>query len=141
MVEKMPGQVDGGLAAKDRLPSCPQAGEVEIARARDLVLQFAHWRGHQAARRDFVLAGRVRAGDAADAFVSDLLRQQRQPQLLSGDAREEAAHGVLLPSRRLHDRGDGRPLRPAQQRDDLGLFGIGATSSRFAELHRLARFC
>jgi hypothetical protein len=40
-VEKMPGQVIGGLAAEHRPPPCSQAGEVEIAHARDLVLQFA----------------------------------------------------------------------------------------------------
>src|ERR1700760_3129046 len=61
-IEKMSGQMVGGLAAKDRLPSCPQAGEVEIAQARDLVLQFTH-RGHdQAARRDVVFDDRREPG-------------------------------------------------------------------------------
>jgi hypothetical protein len=41
-VEQMTRQVIGGLAAEHRMPSCPQAGEVEIAQMRDLFLQFAH---------------------------------------------------------------------------------------------------
>ena len=40
-VEQMARQVIGGLAAEHRMPSCPQAGEVEIAQMRDLFLQFA----------------------------------------------------------------------------------------------------
>jgi hypothetical protein len=40
-VEQMARQVIGGLAAEDRMPSCPQAREIEIAQMRDLVLQFA----------------------------------------------------------------------------------------------------
>jgi hypothetical protein len=82
----------------------------------------------------------VRARDAIDAFVSDLIRHQRQPQLLAHDACQEAAHRVLLPSRRLHDHRDGRPLGTAQQRDDAGLLGIGAKSGGFVWLGRLARF-
>ena len=39
-VEQMPGQVVGGLAAEHRMPSCPQATEIEIAQMRDLFLQF-----------------------------------------------------------------------------------------------------
>jgi hypothetical protein len=59
-VEQMARQVIGGLAAEHRMPSCPQATEIEIAQMRDLVLQFGHWRSHDdhAARRvDFVLTG------------------------------------------------------------------------------------
>ena len=41
-VEQMARQVIGGLAAEYRMPSCPQAAEIEIAQMRDLVLQFAH---------------------------------------------------------------------------------------------------
>ena len=41
-VEQMARQMIGGLAAKHRMPSCPQATEIEIAQMRDLVLQFAH---------------------------------------------------------------------------------------------------
>ena len=41
-VEQMARQVIGGLAAEHRMPSCPQATEIEIAQMRDLVLQFAH---------------------------------------------------------------------------------------------------
>jgi len=40
-VEQMARQMIGGLAAEHRSPSCPQAGEVEIAHMRDLFLQFA----------------------------------------------------------------------------------------------------
>ena len=40
-VEKMAGRMVGSLAAEHRMPSGPQAGEVEIAQTRDLVLQFA----------------------------------------------------------------------------------------------------
>jgi hypothetical protein len=57
-VEQMARQMVGRLAAEHRMPPCPQAGEIEIAQMRDLVLQFARWRGHDdhAARRgDFVL--------------------------------------------------------------------------------------
>jgi hypothetical protein len=51
------------------------------------------------------VAGRLRddgllcigAHDSVDALISDVLRDQRQPQLLSHRAREEAAHRVLLP--------------------------------------------
>ena len=39
-VEQMARQVIGGLAAEHRMPSCPQATEIEIAQMRDLVLQF-----------------------------------------------------------------------------------------------------
>ncbi len=59
-VEQMARQVIGGLAAEHRMPSCPQAWEIEIAQMRDLVLQFARWCGHDghAARRgDVVLRG------------------------------------------------------------------------------------
>jgi hypothetical protein len=38
----MARQVIGGLAAEHRMPSGPQAWEIEIAQMRDLVLQFAH---------------------------------------------------------------------------------------------------
>jgi hypothetical protein len=41
-VEQMARQVIGGLAVEHRMPSCPQAGEIEIAQMRDLFLQFAH---------------------------------------------------------------------------------------------------
>jgi len=41
-VEQMARQVIGGLAAEHRMPSCPQATEIEIAQMRDLVVQFAH---------------------------------------------------------------------------------------------------
>jgi hypothetical protein len=34
----MARQVIGGLAAEHRMPSCPQATEIEIAQMRDLVL-------------------------------------------------------------------------------------------------------
>src|SRR5271169_6627298 len=64
-VEQMARQVIGGLAPEDRMPSCPQAWEIEIAQMRDLVLQFARWCSHDdhAARRvDFVLPG-CRASD------------------------------------------------------------------------------
>ena len=64
-VEQMARQMVGGLATEHRMPSCPQATEIEIAQMRDLVLQFAHWRRHDdhAARRaDFVLPG-CRASD------------------------------------------------------------------------------
>jgi hypothetical protein len=65
-VEQMARHVIGGLAAEHRVPSCPQAAEIEIAQTRDLVLQFAHWRNHDdhAARRvDFVLTGCRALGD------------------------------------------------------------------------------
>jgi hypothetical protein len=56
--EEVAGKVVGGLMAEYRLPAGPQAGEVEIAHARDLFLQVDYWRGHdQAARRDLVLVG------------------------------------------------------------------------------------
>jgi hypothetical protein len=38
-VEQMARQVIGGFAAEHRMPSCPQAWEIEIAQMRDLVLQ------------------------------------------------------------------------------------------------------
>jgi hypothetical protein len=41
-VEQMAGQMIGGLAPEHRMPSRPQATEIEIAQVRDLVLQFAH---------------------------------------------------------------------------------------------------
>ena len=41
-VEQMARQMIGGLAAEHRMPSCPQAWEIEIAQMRDLFLQFAH---------------------------------------------------------------------------------------------------
>jgi hypothetical protein len=59
-VEQMARQVIGSLAAEHRMPSCPQAWEIEIAQMRDLDLQFAHWCSHDdhAARRgDFDLPG------------------------------------------------------------------------------------
>jgi hypothetical protein len=59
-VEQMARQVIGGLAAEHRMPSCPQAWEIEIAQMRDLVLQFAHWCSHDdhaACRGDFDLRG------------------------------------------------------------------------------------
>jgi hypothetical protein len=65
-VEKMAGQVIGRLAAEHRMPSCPQAGEVEIAHMRDFVLQFARWsshHGHAARRVDFVLTGCCASGE------------------------------------------------------------------------------
>jgi hypothetical protein len=42
------------LAAEHRMPSCPQAREIEIAQMRNLDLQFVHWCSHDdhAARRD-----------------------------------------------------------------------------------------
>ena len=40
-VEQMARQMVGGLAPEDRMPSCAQATEIEIAQMRDLVLQFA----------------------------------------------------------------------------------------------------
>jgi hypothetical protein len=42
------------------MPSCPQAGEIEIAQMRDLVLKFAHGcshHDHAARRADIVLTG------------------------------------------------------------------------------------
>jgi hypothetical protein len=65
-VEQMTRQMIGGFAAEDRMPSCPQAREIEIAQVRDLVLQSTRWRSHgdQAARQaDFVLARCCAAGD------------------------------------------------------------------------------
>jgi hypothetical protein len=54
------GRRDGHAAAEHRMPSCPQAAEVEIAQMRDLLLQFTDWCSHDdhAARRgDFDLRG------------------------------------------------------------------------------------
>jgi hypothetical protein len=48
-----------------------------------------------------------------DAFVSYLLRHQRQPKFLANRAYQEAAHGMLLPSLPsglLHDWGDRRTM-------------------------------
>jgi hypothetical protein len=39
---------------------------------------------------------------------------------------EEAAHGMLLPSRDFHDGRDRRPLGAAEQCDHVGLLGTGA---------------
>jgi hypothetical protein len=63
--EEMPRQVVGGLAAEHRSPSCPQAGEIEIAQVRDLVLEVDCRRSHDhAARRvDFGLTGCRASGD------------------------------------------------------------------------------
>jgi hypothetical protein len=41
-VEQMARQMIGGLATEHRMPSRPQATEIEIAQMRDLVVQFAH---------------------------------------------------------------------------------------------------
>jgi hypothetical protein len=55
-------------------------------------------------------------------------------------AREEAAHGMLLPSRHLHDGRDRRPLGAAQQCDHAGLLGTGAHCGGAGCLSGLARF-
>ena len=50
-----------------------------------------------------------------------LCRGNRQPQLLLQGAREDAAHGVALPARRVCNFIDGRALGSPQHRDDLVL--------------------
>src|ERR1700693_4629265 len=71
------------------------------------------------------------ADDAIDALAVQLLGDQGEAQFLSDCAGEEASHRVLLPSRLLHDRRDRGPLRPAQQRNHVGLLGTGARSGSF----------
>src|SRR6202162_4011470 len=71
------------------------------------------------------------ADDAIHALAVQLLGDEGEAQLLSDCAGEEASHRVLLPSRLLHDRRDRGPLRPAQQRNHVGLLGTGARSGRF----------
>jgi hypothetical protein len=78
--------------------------------------------------------------DPVGAFVPDLLRHQRQCQLPAHHACEEAAHGMLLPSRHFHDGRDRHPLRAAQQCDHVGLLGAGAHDGVAGCLSGLARF-
>ena len=48
--------------------------------------------------------------DPVDAIALDLLGLERETELLAHDAREEAAHRVLLPAGYLRDRGNCRSL-------------------------------
>ena len=67
-----------------------------------------------------------RGHDPVNAFAVSLFAIERQAKLLTDHPGKEAAHGVLLPAGRLHDGGDGRAVRPAQQGKDLFLLGPGA---------------
>src|ERR1700722_13375038 len=53
-----------------------------------------------------------------------LLGLQNEAELFEHDARKESPDGMLLPASHLHDGGDRRTLRPAQQFENFGLFGF-----------------
>src|SRR5262249_32223826 len=63
--------------------------------------------------------------DAVPALAVGLLGVKRQLELLADDACKESPDGMLLPSGRLHDRGDGRALGLAQQGKNRSLLGVG----------------
>src|SRR5262249_56539812 len=62
-----------------------------------------------------------RAVDAVDAAALLLGRSNRQPELLLQRSREDAAHGVALPSRGIRHLIDRSALGSTQHRNDLVL--------------------
>src|SRR5207237_10728336 len=73
----------------------------------------------------FCLGG-LAGDDAVDSFAVGLLRSQRQPELPAHNAGKEAAHRMLLPASRFHDRGDRYTRGLSEQGKDGRLLGPAA---------------
>src|SRR5882757_2838000 len=84
--------------------------------------------------------GRLARNDAIDSHALGLLGFEHEAELLAHHRCEEAAHRVLLPAGRLHDRGDCRPFGLAQQRNHGCLLG-GRARWRDAGRFRVESLC
>src|SRR5438552_1260495 len=81
------------------------------------------------------------ADDAVDSSAVGLLRSQRQPELPTHHAGQEAADRMLLPAGRLHDCGDRYTLGVSEQAEYGRLLGpaAGRTRASFPTLRSLFR--